>query len=155
VRAYATAFLVATAAALVVDAALQLALDAVRVSAYGGAPWWVTAHLVERGRWVALALLLWWVGPRLFATERVVNNQAGVAGDPWRQVAVAVIALPLLWIAATWLVSALRFTLLASWDTDGRVFLSGDYYRGLLLDLAPWMLAAAVVRAVSRHMPDT
>ena len=59
-RYHARAFLVATVAALVVDALLQLAMDAVRVSAYGGgAPWWVTTHLIERGRWVVLATMLW------------------------------------------------------------------------------------------------
>ena len=46
IRDYGAAFLTATLAALVVDAVLQLALDAVAVSAYGGgAPWWITANL--------------------------------------------------------------------------------------------------------------
>jgi hypothetical protein len=153
VRAYAAAFLVATVAALVVDAALQLALDAVRVSAYGSsAPWWVTAHLIERGRWVVLALLLWWTAPRLFAGNGVSATHRHAPADTWRHMAIAVIAVPLLWIAATWVVSAARFTLLGSWDTDGRVFLSPDYYRGLLLDLAPWLMAGAAVFGVRRHV---
>jgi hypothetical protein len=155
VRAYASAFLAATVAALVVDAALQLSLDAVTVSTHGrGAPWWVTAHLIERGRWVVLALLLRWLAPRL------VGGDAGSAGPPaivprsdaWRQVASAVIAVPLLWIVATWVVSTMRFTLIGSWDTDGRVFVSAGYYRGLLLDLAPWMMAGAAVLALRRHL---
>jgi hypothetical protein len=152
-RSSAAAFLVATIAALVVDAALQLSLEAVRVSAYGGgAPWWVTAHLIERGRWVMLALLLWWLAPRLCAVETKGHDEARWRSDAWQQVAVAVIAVPLLWIAATWIVSAMRFTLLGSWATDGRVFASPDYYRGLLLDLAPWLMAAAVVSTVRRHL---
>jgi hypothetical protein len=155
VRPYLLAFLVATLAALVVDAALQLALDAVRVSAYGGGtPWWITAHLIERGRWVVFALFLWWLVPRLLAPDA---EQPGLfAGaspaDAWRHVAIAIVAVPLLWIVATWAVSAVRFTLLGSWDTDGRLFLSAGYYRGLALDLAPWLMASAVVRALQRHL---
>jgi hypothetical protein len=153
-RSHASAFLVAALAGLVVDAVLQLALDAVRVSGYGGgAPWWVTANLIGRGRWVAFAMLLWWLAPRLgggAATPR--GSVARSAQDAWQQVAVALVAVPLLWIVATWLVSALRFTALGSWDTDGRVFLSPDYYRGLALDLTPWAMAAAVLMSVRRHL---
>ncbi|MDH4066488.1 MAG: hypothetical protein OEW19_18960, partial [Acidobacteriota bacterium] len=157
VRASAVAFFVATLAALVVDAVLQLALDAVRVSSYSGvAPWWVTANLVARGRWVVLAALLWRVGPR------VIPSSAGETADlpgatdarveAWRQVGIAVIVLPLLWALATWMVTALRFTLLASWATDGRVFLSPDYYRGILVDYVPWLLAGMVVLGARKHL---
>jgi hypothetical protein len=153
VRAYAAAFVIATSAALVVDAALQLGLDAVHVSQFGGGvPWWVTAHLVERGRWVVLALLLWWLTPRLVADSAESGSLSTTPSEAWRRVAVTVFAVPLLWIAATWIVSAGRFTLLGSWDTDGRVFLSGDYYRGVLLELAPWGMAAALVSAARRHL---
>jgi hypothetical protein len=151
---YADAFLLATIAALVVDAVLQLALGAVRVSAYGaGAPWWVTAHVIERGRWVVFALLLWRLASRPAEDgDEPRAPAASPAVDAWRHVAIAVIAVPLLWIVATWIVSAARFTLLGSWDTDGRVFLSPDYYRGLVLDLAPWAMAAAVLMRVRRHL---
>ena len=118
----------------------------------GGAPWWVTAHLIERGRWVVLALILWWLAPRLLADGAESGSLSTTPSEAWRRVAIAAIAVPLLWIAATWLVSAARFTLLASWGTEGRVFLSSDYYRGLLLDLAPWGMAAAVVSAARRHL---
>ena len=64
----------------------------------------------------------------------------------------ALVAVPLLWIVATWVVSAIRFTALGSWETDGRVFLSPEYYRGLALDLTPWAMAAAVLMAVRRHL---
>jgi len=154
-RPHLSAFLLGTLAALVVDAVLQLAMDAVRVSSYGGsAPWWVTANLVGRGRWVVFAALLWWLAPRLVATgpDRTGAPANAPAAEAWRQVAVALVAVPLLWLVATWAVSAVRFTLLGSWDTDGRVFLSPDYYGGQLLDLTPWILAAAVVMAVRRHV---
>jgi hypothetical protein len=153
-RSHLSAFLLATVVALVVDAVMQLALDAVRVSSYwAGAPWWVTANLIGRGRWVVFAALLWWLAPRLVA---IGPDRADVPpsapAEAWRQVAVALVAVPLLWLVATWAVSAVRFTLLGTWDTDGGVFLSPGYYRGLSLDLAPWILAATVVMAVRRHM---
>ena len=153
-RAYAGAFVVATIAALVIDAALQLAIDAVRVSAYGGgAPWWITAHLVERGRWVVLAALMWWIAKRFgSAAEGAVPLGAESRRTAWRDVAIAVAAVPLLWIAATWVVTALRFTLLGSWTSDGRVFVSPDYYRGLLLDLTPWLMASATLWVVRPHL---
>jgi hypothetical protein len=155
VRDHATAFLTATLAALVVDAVLQLALDGVAVSAYGGgAPWWITAHLVERGRWVAFAALVWWLAPFVVSRDRVAN-EAQVPRDTaetWRQTGVAVIAIPLLWVLATWVVSAIRFTLLGSWSTDGLVFLSPGYYRGLLMDYAPWLMAGVTVLGIRRHI---
>lgn len=153
-RASAAAFLVATTTALVVDAALQLAMDAVRVSPSGGTPWWITANVIERGRWVIFAGLLWWLGPRLLAGEAdpPVVAEADGAAHAWRRVGLAVGSVPLLWIIATWAVSAVRFTVLGSWATDGRVFVSTDYYRAILLDLAPWLLASAAVFAFSRHV---
>jgi hypothetical protein len=152
-RAHAGAFVVATVAALVIDAALQLAIDAVRVSAYGGgAPWWITAHIVERGRWVVMAALMWGIAPRLGSAEHAVPLGAESRRAAWRDVAVAVAAVPLLWIAATWVVTALRFTLLGSWASDGRVFVSPDYYRGLLLDLTPWLMASATLWIVRPHL---
>jgi len=126
IRDYGAAFLAATLAALVVDAVLQLALDAVAVSAYGGgAPWWITANLPERGRWVALAALLWRLAPSVTSRGDGANDAGAPrnAAESWRQTGVAVIAVPLLWVLATWMVSALRFTLLGSWSTDGLFFL--------------------------------
>jgi hypothetical protein len=153
-RHHARAFLVATVAALVVDALLQLAMDAVRVSAYGGgAPWWVTTHLIERGRWVVLATMLWWAAPRLLGS---VPDAAPVAGqtpdEAWRQVAAAVAVVPVCWVVATWIVSAVRFTLQGSWGYDGGIFLSGGYYASVLNSLAPWLLASAVLLAARRHL---
>ena len=85
VRDHAAAFLTATLAALVVDAVLQLALDGVAVSAYGGgAPWWITAHLVERGRWVAFAALVWWLAPLVVSRDGVANDAQAPVMRPRR-----------------------------------------------------------------------
>ena len=155
-RGYAAAFLLVTVAALVVDAVLQLALAAVRVSGSGGVPWWITANLAERGRWVVLAALLWWLAPRLMASP--ADEGAGATGgetsrrEAWKLVGVAAVVLPLLWVLATWVVTAMRITLLASWATDGRVFLAPEYYRGLSSGYAPWLLAGLLVLGVRRHL---
>jgi hypothetical protein len=153
-RHHARAFLVATVAALVVDAVLQLAMDAVRVSAYGsGAPWWATAHLIERGRWVVLAAMLWWAAPRLLGKDPEVASVAEpTTHEAWRQVAIAVAVVPVCWVVATWIVSAVRFTLQGSWGYDGGIFLSGGYYASVLNSLAPWLLASAVLLAARRHL---
>jgi len=158
VRAHAGALVAATVVALVVDAALQLVLDAVRVSGRdSGVPWWITANLIPRGRWVALATLLWAIGPRFpGAVEDEAGEAQGGASVPgpeaWRRVGVAVIALPLLWVVATWAVTAVRFTLLGSWATDGRVFLAPEYYRGLIVEYVPWLLAGAALLTTRRHL---
>jgi hypothetical protein len=141
--------------ALVTDAVLQLALNAVAISPYGGgAPWWITAHLPERGRWLALGALLWWLAPSVVSRDDGVHEAHAPrnVAEAWRRTGVAVIAVPLLWVLATWLVSALRFTVLGSWPTDGLVFLSSGYYRGLLVDYAPWLMAGATVLGVRRHL---
>jgi hypothetical protein len=155
VRAHAAAFLTAALAALVVDAILQLALDAVAVSAYGGgAPWWITAHLPERGRWVVMAALLWWLAPSVVSRDDGADagRAPGEAAEAWRQTGIAVIAVPILWLVATWVVSALRFTVLGSWSSDGLVFLSSGYYRGLFVDYAPWLMAGITVLGIRRHL---
>jgi len=163
-RAYAEAFCFTVCASLVADAALQLALSGVSVSRYGsGAPWWITAHIVERGRWVAFAALLWWMAPRVLrpaaagaetegATPSSLPRDHEDRTEAWRHVGLSAIAVPLLWVLATWIVSAVRFTLLGSWSTDGLVFLSPDYYRGMLVDYAPWLMAGVAVLGVRRHL---
>ncbi|MCC7126129.1 MAG: hypothetical protein IT178_14865 [Acidobacteria bacterium] len=150
-REAATAFFVAMTAALAGNAVLQLALDAMTVGGGSGSPWWLVAGVIERGRWVALAGLLWLVAPRLLPHS--ADGAAPLArADVWQRVALLVLVLPLLWIAATWLVSALRFTALGSWTTEGRVFVAPEYYHGLLLDYAPWVIGGVVTRAVGRHL---
>ncbi|MGE0463948.1 MAG: hypothetical protein AB7Q16_21485 [Vicinamibacterales bacterium] len=136
---------------------MQLGLEAVRVSSYGSAPWWLTANVIGRGRWVLLAVILWWALPRLAGTGREVSGSTEVAAgtsrpEAWREVGVAVLAIPLLWVLATWMVSAIRFTLLGSWATEGRVFMAPEYYRGLLIDYTPWLVAGATLLGVRKHL---
>ena len=143
------AFLLAAVLALVADVALATATGLVSVARPAvGAPWWVAGHVVERSRWVVLALLV-------MAAARGVNPgaadaAANVAGI-WRAVGVAVVTLPLLWIAAAWIVQAMLFTVAGRWDVDGQIFFAADHYRLVLIGYAPWLIGGAATIAASRH----
>ncbi len=143
------AFLATAVAALVTDALLQTALGAMSVrEPGGGAPWWVAAHLVDRGRWVVFAALL-------VAASWRVRTGAGSepdAGTIWRSVGLWAMAVPVLWTLAGWLVTAIVFTAARRWDIDGRVFLEPSYYRVLLAAYTPWLLGGAAAIAMSRHV---
>lgn len=147
-RPLSRAFLVATAVALVGDALLALLTDLVSVAHRGpGAPWWIDAHLLERARWVAVALLL-----AALAALQPPRAGSPAEGDTWRSVGGAVLVAPLLWIAATWVVQAALFTAAGRWDVDGQVFLQAGYYRGLFLGYVPWLMGGVTTIAVSRHV---
>ena len=137
--------------ALAVDAVLAGLAGVIAVTrAADGTPWWVAAHLVERGRWVVLAALLLAIcgrGPMLEAPAAPGTTAV------WRFVGMAVMTTPLLWIAASWIVQATLFTLAGRWEVDGQVFLASGYYQSLLRGYAPWLLAGATTVAVSRHVP--
>ncbi len=150
-RVAARAFLLATMTALVADAVLARLAGLVAVTGGAdGTPWWVAAHLLERGRWVVVAGLLVTVGGRVPWPEgRAASSSAGV----WRFVGLAVMTAPLLWIVATWIVQATLFTLAGRWDIDGQVFLASGYYQSLLRGYAPWLLGGATTIAASRHVP--
>ena len=134
------AFLAASAAALVVDAVLAGFTGALEVTPASGAPWWVSAHLVEHSRWVVLALLGLVVGRRL---ERPRADTAAV----WRVVGMLVIAVPVAWFAAGWIVQAVLFTVAGRWDVDGRAYPR----RGLLPATADQLSAVAARRRRDRH----
>lgn len=146
------AFLTATVAALAADVLLAWVTDLLNVAdRAGGAPLWIDAHLIERSRWVVVALLV--VG---LAGRRPVSSSAAAdlteRSTTWRLTGLAVMAAPLLWIAATWIVQATLFTVAGRWDIDGRMFLSPGYYRQLLTDYVPWLLGGAMAVVASRHV---
>ena len=150
-RVAARAFLLAALTALVVDDVLAAFTGLVAVTGAGDdTPWWVAAHVVERGRWVVVAALLAAVAACAAAPDvPMPPNQAAA----WRFVGIAVATTPLLWIAATWIVQATLFTLAGRWEVDGQVFLAAGYYQNLVRGYAPWLLAGATTIAVSRHVP--
>jgi hypothetical protein len=152
IRHVAGAVIAGSAAALAIDALLQLALSAVRVTA----PWWVNARVGEYGAWIVAAGLAWLLAPMLaghagrVANAHLVLPQSGTFG----LVGTLMIVLPVLWLVATWLVTGARITTAGTWAHDGLVFLSPDYYAYVLTAHAPWVLAGAILIVVSRHVAD-
>jgi hypothetical protein len=145
-RSASLAFLASAIAALVVDVVLHVLIGLVNVSPpASSAPWWVTAHVVERGRWVALAAILALVSR---GARRAAPDRARI----WQATGIAVMTIPLLWVLANWIVTAILFTLARRWDIDGRIFLEAGYYRSLLVDYVPWLLGGAAVVAASAHV---
>ncbi len=144
------AFLLATVVALAVDGVLAALASLVSLGGQGGAaPWWVAAHVVERGRWVVVAVLVAAAGRRVAMRGDLVPADTAAI---WRAVGVAVMAAPIVWIAATWIVQATLFTVADRWDVDGQMFLASAYYQRLLADYTPWLLGGAATMAVSHHL---
>jgi hypothetical protein len=145
------ATLVGTVVALVVDVALQAALGLVRS---GIQPMVIMGTLVERLRWVAAAGLFCLVAPRW---DRQIRN-TGDAADlfspaiAWRVAGMAMIVIPPIWAAATWLVMTLRMILAGTWSTNSRIFLEPYFYSDLILSYAPWLLAGMTLLAARRHV---
>ena len=140
------AFLAAMAAALVVDAVLAGFTAALAVTPASAAPpWWVSAHLVERSRWIVLALLG-------CSSDGGSSGRALTRRPCGGSSGCAVIAVPVAWFAAGWIVQAVLFTVAGRWDVDGRAYLAADYYRRLLTSYLPWLLGGAATLAASRHV---
>ena len=157
IRNLAMVFGVGALAALLIDVALQNALAAAQSPGVPSiTPWWVIGHVMERSMWIAAALLVWLLAPRIhgvapqvFATELVVGRSAAldVVGG-------AMIGVPLVWLGATWLVWIVKITLLGSWGSEGRVFMMGYYYYNVLLAYAPWAGGGVTLLALRRHVTD-
>lgn len=143
--AAARALLCAALVALAADGLLALVTGLADVTARGGGPpWWVAAHVAERGRWVVAALLL-----------MAVAGRDGAGADrpvAWRWVGLAVVTAPLLWVVSGWIVQALLFTVAGRWDVDGQVFLSVGFYRRAFVEYVPWLLGGLTTRVVAGHL---
>ena len=152
-RNIAMAFGIGALVALLVDAALQNALEVVRSPGVASmTPWWVIGHVFERSVWLGMALLVWLLAPRLAPdgstspVDRVVTRAA--AADA---VGRAMIVVPILWALATWLVLALKLTIEGTWDGDGRTLLSGYYYYNVLMAYVPWAAGGITLLSLRRH----
>jgi len=164
-----------TLAALVANAALQLALSTAQMASYRTASWWQIAELPERGvAVIAAALCVWAALPIASLITGPVSQPVSTVGSPvsrvsavdvrqekpwtlsWRLslriVGVTMIALPLASTMASWVVIATRLAVARSWSTEGLMFLSGYYYYLLMLAIVPWLLGGAVLLAWSRHV---
>ena len=148
------AFLLASVVALVADVVLATLTGLVSVARpEAGAPWWVAGHVVERSRWVVLALLVMTAARGGRLGETAVPAPRQTRRGTWRTVGVAVVTVPLLWIAATWIVQAVLVTVAGRWDVDGQIFFAAELYRRTFTGYAPWLLGGAATIVASRHVP--
>lgn len=153
------AFAVAAARALVVTLLVVLVVDASIgtltgvLSSVGGGPdepWWITGHLVERTRWLVFGLLT--LGAVRTGPVASLLDAPLAPAAAWRVVGALAIAVPLLWLAAFWVVQATIFTAFDRWGVDGQVYLAADYYRRVVAGYAPWLLGGIAILVASRHV---
>lgn len=137
--------------ALVADGLLGLLTGAVASMGGGSeAPWWITGHVAERARWLAFGLLV--LGALRVPPLAPRLDPPPTAAAAWRLVGVLAVTVPLLWLAALWIVQAALFTAFDRWDVDGQAYLAGDYYRRVVAGYAPWLLAGVACLVASRHV---
>jgi hypothetical protein len=153
-RTLAGAFLLGTVLVLAIDVLMHGALAATRVSE-GSAPWWVNARVFERTAWVVMAVILWIAAPAI----NLGANSDGPDGRrssraAARTVGVGMIAVPIAWLIASSLVTIGRIAWRQTWSADTRIFFEPYYYSNIVITNAPWILAGAVLLAVSRHVAD-
>jgi hypothetical protein len=156
IRNLAVALAIGGLAALLVDAALQNLLAAVRSLGASATPWWMIGRVQERSPWIVAALLLWLWAPGLSRAASTawpagyIISRSAAFGVVGRVMLVA----PLLWLLATWLVWAVTMTLEGSWAYEGRALLTGHYYYNLMLAYTPWAAGGIALLALRRHVDD-
>jgi hypothetical protein len=154
IRRVATAALVGTATALVVDAVLQNALNLARLGGRQYLPWWVTGNVLERGPWLVAAALLWIAAPRLAAHTGDIEPSALSAAAAWKFAARVMIVAPAFWLVASVIVRAIKISLTSQWAIEGPVFLDSSFYASLSSIYVPWLAGGLVVGGIARHLPS-
>jgi hypothetical protein len=157
IRRLASALAIGTTAALVFDAVLRNALAAAQSPGVSSlTPWWDVGRVLERSVWIVVAILIWLsagtmagAAARLWAAGHLVTRSAALD-----VVGRLMIALPLFWVFATWIVLAARITVAGSWDLDGQMFASTSYYNNVLLGYLPWAAGGVILIALSRHASE-
>jgi hypothetical protein len=133
------------AVACVIELLLAWLLHATRAMPSGSA---ATPILLSKAEWLIAALLAAAVAPSLTPSSRSPLTWSAAL----RLAGTILIVAPLVWWAATFVVFVVATTLTGAWATDGLVLLQPRYYSTLLTANGPWLLAAAALRAISRHV---
>ena len=153
IRHAAAAFTTGAVTALVLDAALQFLTGTIRIAGGVHPPWY--ARAAEHTVWITFGLVLWLAAPLIAEWIDDIAPRADVPPRTvWELVGVGLLALPIAHLLALWIVLAAQLTLSGSWPSEGGIFLSSAYYGRVIVSIAPWMGAGAVVRAWARHMMD-
>jgi hypothetical protein len=157
IRQLAAAFAVGAIEALVFDASLRNALAAAQSPGVSSlTPWWVVGQVAERSVWVVAAVVLWLCAPLMtrIATRLSPMGNHVTSSAALEAVGRLMMAMPLIWLAATLLILALRITFAGNWELDGGMFLAASFYNNLLLEYLPWAAGGIVLIALSRHATD-
>jgi hypothetical protein len=152
-RQLASATIFGTTVALIGDVLLQGALSLVRVDNVGYS--WLESAVFERSRWIVAGILFWTLAPWLERTirERAEESRLAVVSRKMalRAVGTAMLALPILWTAASLLLRALMTSISGDWSIDGRLFASSYFYSNLVMNYAPWAMGGAVLSTLAYH----
>jgi hypothetical protein len=120
--------------ALLIDLALQFAMNAARIQA-GTVNW--EAAVASKAVWLVAVAIGAAIAPALLPLAKSRMERP----DAYRAAAVILIAAPLVWTAATVLVFAVNIP----WTQS-------SFYAQIITSIAPWMLAGILLRMVQRHI---
>ena len=155
VRRLGSAAILGTTVALIGDVLLQGALSLVRVDSVGYS--WLEGAVFDRSRWIVAGILFWAIAPWLERTirEGAAESHAAIVSRKvaLRAVGTGLLALPILWTAASLLLRALMITIAGDWSIDGRLFTSSSFYSNLVMSYAPWAMGGAVLSTLAYHAP--
>ena len=119
-------------------------------------PWWVVTDLMEWSKWFVLGVLVWLSAPMLALGATVAAGSDEGATATYRELigfaGFAVFAFPVLSVAATVVVTAIKVSLVHSWATEGTVFWAPYYYRNVLRTYLPCFVVGVGMIGLRRLM---
>jgi hypothetical protein len=107
-------------------------------------PWWVVTGLMGWSNWLVLGMFVWLSAPVLAFGATLAAGSEERSTASYRELmgvaGFAAFAFPILFFAATLLVTAIKVSLVQSWATEGTVFWASYYYRNVFRMNLPWFL---------------
>jgi hypothetical protein len=154
-RRIAVAALIGSAAALVCDVLLRVALGLVSVGGAGSSTSWILSAVLSRISWPVAAALLWLAAPVVASGIEGGGLVPALHATPaaaLRLVGVSMMAIPMAWVLAASAVRGLVITMNQAWATDGRIFWAPQFYADTVLAYGPWVLAGMALAASAPHV---
>jgi hypothetical protein len=123
-----------------------------------GMPWWVVTNLMGWSNWFVFGSLIFTTAPILAsAATRAAGSEGPTTatyGDLVGLVGFAVFVFPFLFFAATYIVMAVKVSLVQSWATEGAVFWASYYYRNVFRMYLAWLVVGSAMIGVRRLIGD-
>jgi hypothetical protein len=139
-------------------ALLQIILTTGRYSATSGMPWWVVTNLMGWSNWFVFGSLIWLTAPiPASGATRAAGSEGPTTatyGDLIGLAGFAVFVFPFLFFAATYIVMALKVSLVQTWATEGAVFWASYYYRNVFRMYLAWLVVGSAMIGVRRLIAD-